>query len=222
MLGLGFILIAELGTPIESLRIQFNLVVVEQVHLEQISKAKFKAAVSTLKELWMRVASSYQDCDWAWSLAKEACQVQKLYWCVRSLQVFHPGLIGSSHIQDLGFRSETFAAPALTEVLLRSRRCLRVLSLVHIRLQGHWCDMFRCLGSFDKLESVSFHFLRTHDRIPIYPLFRSDAVVNKLGLQEDLLHLRKKMIGPRPRSVKIIGVDYRGPDTNIPLGLLSE
>jgi hypothetical protein len=105
MLGLGFIFMAELGTPLESLRIQFNLVVVDHVHLEQISKAKFKVAVSILKELWVRVASGHKDCDWAWSLATQAWQVQKLYWCVRSLQVFYPGLIGSRHIQDLGFRS---------------------------------------------------------------------------------------------------------------------
>jgi hypothetical protein len=105
MLGLSFIFIAELGTPLESLRIQFNLVVVDHVHLEQISKAKFKVAVSTLKELWVRVASGHKDCDWAWSLATEACQVQKLCWFVRSLQVFYPAFIGSRHIQDLGFRS---------------------------------------------------------------------------------------------------------------------
>jgi hypothetical protein len=224
MLGISFLLITKTSLLLQRFYVDFGTegakcrVITSQIHLEQVKKPAFKRAFSKLQDLSLRFSVEDGPYDWIENLVSDAVYLQKLEWKVQSPRSFYLQSTSLSHLRELSLQYGFISEKNLVESLLRCCHCLQSLSIIQIRLDGGWTQVFGYLRYFERLQSLSLHFLRvrpgTSRPWAFYGLSDDIEVPDSFGRK---LQLRRKgVLG----YTRVVGVDYSGPSMDKVVAML--
>ena len=222
VLGLAFILIAETGLPLEILDIHCRRrgrrdarlrLDVDLIHTELFNTPTFKTALSHLKELslYLVIDRNLSPYVWPMDLLSLPARLEKFEW---NLSIRTDGspfdfeLPCLPYLRDIAIGDLSISTANLVKFLIGCRDNLRSVKLSQLMMDRECRSIFQALQSFEKLESISFHYLRLIST-PWPGTFPGlDDTVEIPGTLGRKLQLKRRRV---PEPVSVTGVDYSGP-----------